>query len=131
MPTQEGVKGLRFDFNDGCRVHLPESEHPWRVRLTDLDTGNVLFETELKTGRVNSSKRYYVRFRLEAWQKDERLLVHDYPAADREVLIQFPVGTLGDPIGWFPYAVKFQEQHKCRLFVISHRLSANHFPSPR
>lgn len=115
LPTQEGAKGLRFDFNDGCRVHLPESEHPWRVRLTDLDTGNILFETELKAGHVNSSKRYYIRFRLEAWQKDERLLVHDYSAADREILVQFPVGTLGDPIGWFPYAVKFQEQHKCRL----------------
>src|SRR4051794_23867392 len=48
LPTQEGPKGLRFDFNDGCRVHLPEGEHPWRVRLTDLDTGNVLFETEIK-----------------------------------------------------------------------------------
>ncbi len=31
------------------------------------------------------------------------------------VLIQFPVGTLGDTLGWFPYAVKFQEQHNCRL----------------
>jgi autotransporter adhesin heptosyltransferase TibC-like protein len=33
------------------------------VRLSDLDTGNVLFETELKAGRINSTKRYYVRFR--------------------------------------------------------------------
>src|SRR5262245_52628552 len=115
LPTQVGPKGLLFDFNDGCRVHLPESEHPWRVRLTDLDTGNVLFETELKAGRVNSSKRYYIRFRLEAWQNNEQLLSHDYAAADREILIQFPVGTLGDPVGWFPYAVRFQEQHGCRL----------------
>ena len=40
---------------------------------------------------------------------------HDYDAADREVLIQFPVGTLGDTMGWFPYAVKFQQLHGCRL----------------
>ncbi len=40
---------------------------------------------------------------------------HDYAAKDREVLIQFPVGTLGDMLGWFPYAVKFQQQHGCRL----------------
>ena len=50
-PTQKGREGLRFDFNDGCRVALPETGHPWRVRLSDLDTGNVLFETELKSGR--------------------------------------------------------------------------------
>jgi autotransporter strand-loop-strand O-heptosyltransferase len=114
-PTQMGVKGLRFDFNNGCRVALQESEYPWRVRLSDLDTGNTLFETELKTGHVNSSKRYYVRFRVEAWQNDESVFVHDYSAADREVLIQFPMGTLGDTIGWFSYAVKFQQRHKSRL----------------
>jgi autotransporter strand-loop-strand O-heptosyltransferase len=29
--------------------------------------------------------------------------------------VQFPVGTLGDTMGWFPYAVKFQARHQCRL----------------
>jgi hypothetical protein len=46
IPTQVGPKGLRFDFNDGCRVLLPEGEHPWRARMSDLGTGNILFETE-------------------------------------------------------------------------------------
>ena len=115
VPTQEGPKGLRYDFNDGCRVAMPQSDHPWRVRLSDLDTGNILFETELKSGRINSTKRYFVRFRIEVWQNGESLLVHDYCAAGRDVLIRFPVETLGDPIGWFPYAVKFKEHHGCRL----------------
>jgi autotransporter strand-loop-strand O-heptosyltransferase len=115
MPTQQGPHGLRFDFNDGCRVMLPETGHPWRVRLSDLDTGNVLFETELNTGRINSSKRYFIRFRLEIWHDGKRAFVHDYAPKDREILIQLPVGTLGDPMGWFPYAVKFRERHCCRL----------------
>jgi autotransporter strand-loop-strand O-heptosyltransferase len=115
VPTQPDPKGLQFDFNDGCRVLLPEGEHPWKVRLSDLDTGNILFQTDLKAGRVNSTKRYFVRFRVEAWQQDESVFVHEYAAKDREVLIQFPVGTLGDTLGWFPYAVKFKERHGCRL----------------
>jgi autotransporter strand-loop-strand O-heptosyltransferase len=115
VATQAGPQGIRFDFNDGCRVTLPEGEHPWRVRLSDLDTGNILFETELKSGRVNSTKRYFVRFRIEVWQQGESVFRHDYCAADREVLIRFPVDTLGDPLGWFPYAVKFKELHGCRL----------------
>ena len=115
VPTQEGPKGLRFDFNDGCRVMLPQSTHPWKVRISDLDAGNVLFETELAAGRVNSTKRYYIRFRLEIWQQGESVLAHDYCAAEREVLIRFPVDTLGDVMGWFPYAVKFKERHGCRL----------------
>jgi autotransporter strand-loop-strand O-heptosyltransferase len=115
VPTQEGPKGIRFDFNDGCRVMLPEGPHPWKVRLSDIDTGNVLFETEIQAGRVNSTKRYFVRVRLEIWANGESVLDHQYSAAGRDVLIQLPVGTLGDPIGWFPYAVKFRQQHQCRL----------------
>jgi autotransporter strand-loop-strand O-heptosyltransferase len=113
--TQEGPNGLRFDFNGGCRVLMPEGQHPWKVRLSDIDTGNILYQTEMVAGRVNSSKRYYVRFRLELWQQDTLIFTHDYDAADREVLIQFPIGTLGDTMGWFPYAVKFKERHGCRL----------------
>jgi len=115
IPTQEGPHGARYDFNEGCRVALPETGKPWRVRISDLDTGNILYETEIAAGRVSSTKQYFIRFRLELWQAGESVLAHEYWAEGREVLIQFPVGTLGDTMGWFPYAVKFLEKHRCRL----------------
>jgi autotransporter strand-loop-strand O-heptosyltransferase len=114
-PTQEGPKGLRFDFNDGTRVALPEAKSPWRVRLSDLDTGNILYDTTIAAGRVASAKRYWLPIRIEVWQDGAIVFTHDYSAADRDVLILFPVGTLGDTLGWFPYAVKFKNLHKCRL----------------
>ncbi|HTR85068.1 MAG TPA: autotransporter strand-loop-strand O-heptosyltransferase [Reyranella sp.] len=115
-PTQEGPLGIRYDFNNGCRIVVPEGEHPWRVRLSDLDTGNILFETTFKSGGVNSTKRYYIRFKIEVWQQDKLVFSHEHSCEEREILIQFPVGTLGDTMGWFPYAVKFKEQHPgCRL----------------
>ena len=52
IPTQEGPEGLRFDFNDGARVLCPDGRGPWQVRIWDVDTGNVLFETEFAAGRV-------------------------------------------------------------------------------
>ena len=116
VPTQQAPHGIQFDFNDGCRVVFPETTQPWRVRLSDLDTGNILFETELKGGRVNSSKRYFVRFRIEVWQEGKSLFSHDYSNVDRDVLVHLPVGTLGDTLGWFPYIAKFAERHpECRL----------------
>jgi autotransporter strand-loop-strand O-heptosyltransferase len=116
LPTQRGAQGIQFDFNDGCRVVLPEGQ--WHVRLRDLDTGNILYETDIGAGRINSTKRYYLRCRIEVWAGEhtgEPVFSHDYSAKDQEVLVQFPVGTLGDTLGWFPYAVKFLEQHGCRL----------------
>lgn len=115
IPTQAGPEGLRFDFNEGARVLCPESPAPWRVRITDVDTGNLLFETEFAAGRVNSSKRYFARFQIEVFRESEIVLSHRYCSEEREVLIQFPVGTLGDTLGWFPYAVKFKEAHGCKL----------------
>ncbi len=55
IPTQAGPHGIRFDFNEGARVALPQGETPWQVTLRDLDTGNVLFDTTLKAGFVNSA----------------------------------------------------------------------------
>jgi len=42
---------------------------------------------------------------------------HHYDAKDREVLVTLPVGTLGDSMGWLPYAVRFQQKHGCKLTV--------------
>src|SRR5271168_1572646 len=120
-PTQSGPKGIRFDFNQGARVLLPNrTEGKWRVRLRDLDTGNILFQSENQGALVRSSKRFFVRFSIEVWELDEagtatEVLAHEYDARDRDVLAQFPVGTLGDVLAWFPYAARFGEVHGCRL----------------
>ena len=118
LPTQPGAENIRFDFNQGCRVQLPpRAEGTWRVRLRDLDSGNILFETETNGALVNSSKRWFIRFRVEVWSIDgeaaqpREVLRHDYDPAGRDVLIQFPIGTLGDILAWFPYAARFAEAH--------------------
>lgn len=120
-PTQCGPEGIWFDFNEGARVLLPDrAEGKWQVRLSDLETGNILFQAENRGAFVASSKRFFVRFGIDIWSVDERgtatpVVTHTYDARDRDVLIAFPVGTLGDILAWFPYAVRFGEKHGCRL----------------
>ena len=113
-PTQAGPGGIRFDFNMGARITLPDG-HDWRVRLTDLDTGNLLFESRNRGAFVSSSKRYYVRFSVEVWKDGESFFEHGHDCAGRDVLIQFPVGTLGDVLAWFPYADRFARERRCRV----------------
>jgi len=122
-PTQQGPDGIRFDFNEGCRILLPFREKgSWRAFLRDLDTDNVLFQTETKGGFIQSTKRWFVRFSIEIWVLDEGadephlVLSHQYEAAGQDILIQFPVGTLGDSIAWFSYACRFGHHHPgCRV----------------
>ncbi|MDR3530450.1 MAG: autotransporter strand-loop-strand O-heptosyltransferase [Rhodopila sp.] len=121
LPTQEGPDGIRFDINQGARVVVPfRATGRWRVRLRDLDTGNTLFMSENQGAFVRSAKRFFVRFGIEVWDVDESdtaslVLSHEYDARGRDVLIQFPVGTLGDILAWFPYAARFGQEHGCRL----------------
>ena len=116
VPTQCGPFDIRYDFNFGARVVLPAREEgEWRIRLSDRQTGNVLFESRNKGATVLSSKRFYVPFKVEVYDAERCVFEHAYDCRDQRVLIQFPVGTLGDTLAWFPYAVRFQEQHGCDL----------------
>ncbi|SHK74322.1 autotransporter strand-loop-strand O-heptosyltransferase [Selenomonas ruminantium] len=115
-PTQKGPRGIRFDFNDGARIKLPKGD--WHVQIEDEDSGNILFACDAQEGWAISSKKYFVPFRLRVWDKknlDKPVLDHLLDLKNKPVLIKFPVGTLGDIIGWLPYAERFQQQHQCRL----------------
>jgi autotransporter strand-loop-strand O-heptosyltransferase len=116
-PTQAGPSGIRFDFNLGARAVLPPvvEGRSWRVRLSDVETGNVLFESRNHGATVLSSKRFFVPFRLEIYDGEDAVLDHTLDCRGREVVIHFPVGTLGDTLAWFPYAARFQELHGCRM----------------
>ncbi|GAA10204.1 glycosyl transferase [Acetobacter tropicalis NBRC 101654] len=122
VPTQTDASGILFDFNNGCRVKLPSRDGvTWRVRLRDLDTGNVLFEHGgLTDAFVTSSKRWFVRFGIEVWQDTQAsetvpVFSHQYGARAKDVLIQFPIGTLGDTLAWMPYAARFADEHGARV----------------
>ena len=115
LPTQLGPLGIRYDFNDGARLLLPKGA--WHVNLIDADSGNILFASDVEGGWVQSTKKYFVRFTIKVWQRGQQIPVldHTLDLKDKPVLISFPVGTLGDLIGWFPYAERFAQHHECQL----------------
>ncbi len=103
-----------LDFNDGARLRVPMGNY--HVRFTDLDTMNMLFESDFSDAVASSTKKYYIRFRVELWKDGQLILTHDLNLKDKNVHIIFPTGTLGDLIAWFPYAEEFRLKHGCRLY---------------
>lgn len=121
IPTQDAVEGIKFDFNDGIRILFPHNGKEYHVTFTDIDTGIVLFSQDTVPGAyVTSVKKFYIRFRLIIHRKGgkEPLFTHDFNAEGREVMIQLPVGTIGDSIGWFSYVERFQKKHRCRTVCV-------------
>lgn len=118
-PTQEGPYGIRFDFNNGCRVEVPTLHNEtWRIRFSDIETSNIIFEMVASGGAFQSTKTYYVPFKLEIWRSERLVFTHEYSAVGENVQIQMPVGTLGDAIAWFPYVDLFQRQHDCKVTCV-------------
>jgi len=114
--TQQGPEGIRFDFNDGCRVYLPPGN--WHVTLRDLDTHTILFSEDVTSGYVQSSKRYYVRFRIEIKKHDQDFFVHEMNLKRKPVLIFMQQGGIGDHLAWFGHVAEFARKHECHLTCV-------------
>ena len=113
IPTQEGPMGIKYDFNDGARILLPKGK--WHVQIEDDETDNIIFACDPDEGWVTSTKKYYIPFRIRVWVRGEKepVLNHTLDLKGKEVQLKFPVGTLGDTIGWMSYADRFQRKHQC------------------
>jgi autotransporter strand-loop-strand O-heptosyltransferase len=94
QPTQLGPHGIRYDFNEGCRVQVPDGN--FRVQLRDLDTASILFDQSVSSGQVTSAKRYYLRFGFEVWRDGISVFRHEYDAKGKDVLARMELGGLGD-----------------------------------
>ena len=130
VPVMEAVEGILFDFNNGLRVRFPETGD-YRCVFRDLDTDCLLYSMDVKPGcTVESVKKFFIRFGLEIYRKDcleSPVFRHDFDLAGKEVLIQLPVGALGDTIAWFSYVERFQKKHHCKLFCSMAKELANLF----
>lgn len=119
-PTLAGPHNIRYDFNYGCRVELPPADlnQKWKIRYTDMATSNIIFEIESDGGSFQSTKTYFVPFKIECWKGNALIFSHELDLKGRPVQIQIPVGTLGDVIAWFPYVDLFQKKHQCKLVCV-------------
>jgi len=108
------ITGLTFDFNYGARIQVPPGNG--RVKIMDRDSGLTLYDASASNVIVTSTKKYYVNFRIEFYQDDKLIFEHNLDLRGRNVLIKYPVGTLGDIIAWFPYAREFQRLYGCQVY---------------
>ena len=137
LPTiQVGDTGVRYDFNLGCRIHVPfnEKEH-YFISIVDHKTGMTVFNAVVDTkdhpnGMSATTnwiyhKQYHIVVKNTA--TNETLLDHIYDASDKRVLIECPDCGLGDAIGWFSCAIKFQKKWNCKLVFACPKYIADMF----
>ncbi|GAB6853453.1 autotransporter strand-loop-strand O-heptosyltransferase [Asaia astilbis] len=115
-PSQTGPDGIRYDFQDGCRVSLPQGD--WHLEIRDRLTQTLLYAGESKGGTVASTKKYFVPFSITVRHSDRIVFEHDLNLQDRDVLIDMHLGGIGDHIAWMGHVERFATQHGCRLTCV-------------
>ena len=123
VPSLEAIDGIRFDFNFGVRVQFPGNEKAYRLRFVDLDYKFTIYDAIIPAGQsatAVSLRKFFIRFRIILSRPEDDLLLwsHDFDAAGKDVVIRFPVHTLGDTIAWFSYVERFQLKHNCKLHCV-------------
>ncbi len=101
LPTQIASHGIRFDFNVGARVVLPNrASGKWRIRLGNLDTGNVLFPYAARFAAVHGCRLTCAMSGLiipllrEAYP-DIRFVTHEEPVEQKLEQVAYAKYCLG------------------------------------
>ncbi len=121
IPVLDAVEGIKFDFNHGIRVLFPKNDKIYHVTFSDMDTGVILYSNDTVPGAfVTSVKKFFIRFKLTIHEKgnEKPIFEHEMNLRGREVMIQLPVGTLGDSIAWFSNVERFQKKHQCKVICV-------------
>ena len=121
LPVMEAPEGILYDFNDGCRIKFPDGNGKWHITFSDLDTGTILYSADVQGGNmVASVKKYYIKFHIAIFHIGEQkpFFEHILDLKDKEVVIQYPDGAVGDTIGWFSFMERFQKKHQCKLTCV-------------
>ncbi|HEV7832808.1 MAG TPA: autotransporter strand-loop-strand O-heptosyltransferase [Caballeronia sp.] len=114
VPVLAGPEGIFYDFNYGCRVQVPVDG--WQVRMTDLDTFNVLLDEPVEANTVITSRRkYFVRFKLEVFDGSRLVFSHSFNAAGKKIMLRMHALALGDSLAWMPVIDAFRKQHNCEV----------------
>ncbi|MEA3112006.1 MAG: hypothetical protein QOG58_1805 [Caballeronia sp.] len=114
VPVLAGPEGILYDFNYGCRVQVPVDG--WQVRMTDLDTFNVLLDEPVEANAVITSRRkYFVRFKLEVFDGSRLVFSHSFNAAGKKIMLRMHALALGDSLAWVPVIDAFRQQQSCEV----------------
>ena len=118
MPTQSGPARYPVRLQRWRPCMCPARQRSkCKVRLRDLDTGNILFETEFRGGSVNSYQALLRPLRRrDMCAATEVLLTHEYFGTGPRGADPVPGRHTGrHPWAGFPMPRNSREKHGCRL----------------
>ena len=110
---------ILFNFTDGAYVEIQgDRSLYYQVKFINDDTNELIYETRMMNNHwCRTSIKYFVRWRIEIYEKNHLIFHEVYNATDKRVYIAFDSSSLGDSIAWMPYVDEFRKKHNCQVIV--------------
>lgn len=108
---------ININFVRGAFVEVKgPTEATYRIRFVNNITGEMPYETTIKNNMwTKCTIEYFIEWRIEIYENEERIHTHIYNANDKRVYIAFDSKALGDTMAWIPYVDEFRKKHKCKV----------------
>jgi autotransporter strand-loop-strand O-heptosyltransferase len=106
-------------YLDGPRVEvLGDENKEYFVEFIDGSTNSIIHsETITNNMWVASGKKYYIPWVI----KINGEIYDKFDLTNKTVIISLESKALGDTISWAPYAVEFQKEHNCKVYLSTFR----------
>ena len=112
LGTIVGLDGVRFDFNLGLRLFIPEGN--WHVKISDNASKIVLFDQDISDTLLISAEKFFIRWEIELSLNGQKVFHHIFNAEGKKVHFQFFETGMGDHLGLFPWIETFRRFHHCK-----------------
>ena len=111
----EDTNAVNISFIGKPKVEiLGNVSKSYLVEFINADTNQVLYSTNISNNMwTQCSKEYYIPWLIKINGKEHARL----NLTNQRVLISLESKSLGDTIGWTPYAVEFAKKHNCKVVV--------------
>lgn len=108
-----GIEGVKLDFRNGLRLQIPAGDY--HVRLSDAETGIILFDEDVSEVILASEEKYYIPWLVEIFFAGQKVFEHQFDTEGQHVHIMVVSRCLGDVLAILPGVALYAESHNVQI----------------
>jgi len=111
----EDTNEIKINYIGAPKVEiLGNVSKSYKVEFVNGDTNEVVFSDTITNNMwTTCNKKYYIPWVIKVNNK----IISTLNLKNQRVLISLNSKSIGDTIGWAPYAIEFAKKHKCKVIL--------------
>jgi autotransporter strand-loop-strand O-heptosyltransferase len=120
---------VSYSFQEGLYVSLESAieDAIYTIIFTDADSNQQLYKVDIDGySWAHCKVLYYVNWNVKIYFQDRVVWEHTLDLCGKKVRINIDSSSLGDSLGWMPYAEEFRKKHGCTVYISTYNYVYKH-----